>query len=300
MAATPEASRHPGEQRQIADPEAVTGVRQPVHPPDAGPRVLFDEAHANVHRLDGRYRPFGEVLRSDGYRVEVNTEPFDSQAFAERLGETRVLVSVNATAAEPVAYRPAEIEVITTWVEEGGRLLLALDHAPFNAGRALAGAFGYDVSDAWVRTMGPCPRPEFECGSGEHVFFTVETGTLASDHPVVRGRPGLGEAVDHVVTFIGAALIPRTRPLPETDTPILVLPPRTLLMSDSRPRRNAGGQPQGVALIRGRGRVYLSGEAALFTAQIHELGGPIGFNAPGGDQNRQFLLNVLHWLDGVI
>ena len=62
----------------------------------------------------------------------------------------------------------------------------------------------------------------------------------------------------------------------------------------------ATGLPQGVALTRGDGRVYLSGEAALFSAQIHELGGPTGFNAPGADQNRQFLLNVAHWLDGVI
>jgi len=56
----------------------------------------------------------------------------------------------------------------------------------------------------------------------------------------------------------------------------------------------------------GKGRVVVLGEAALLTAQIVTSpdGNPqtqrkFGMNAPGND-DRQFALNVLHWLSGVL
>jgi hypothetical protein len=49
----------------------------------------------------------------------------------------------------------------------------------------------------------------------------------------------------------------------------------------------------------GEGRVAFFGEAAMFSAQ---LAGPeqhpAGMNAPGAEENFQFVLNVLHWLSG--
>ena len=48
-----------------------------------------------------------------------------------------------------------------------------------------------------------------------------------------------------------------------------------------------------------RGRVVMSGEAAMFTAQ---LAGPqqfpAGMNAPYARNNYRLLLNIIHWLDG--
>ena len=54
----------------------------------------------------------------------------------------------------------------------------------------------------------------------------------------------------------------------------------------------------------GNGRVAIFGEAAMFSAQIATLPGnpqPIkaGMNVPGYD-NRQFALNLLHWLSGLL
>ena len=49
------------------------------------------------------------------------------------------------------------------------------------------------------------------------------------------------------------------------------------------------------------GRAAFFGDPALFTAQI---AGPdrrlVGMNARGAEQNFQFVLNVMHWLSGVI
>jgi hypothetical protein len=54
------------------------------------------------------------------------------------------------------------------------------------------------------------------------------------------------------------------------------------------------GEVQGLAFERGAGRVVVLGEAAILTAQVarHER---FGMSSPGCD-NRQFALNVVHWL----
>ncbi len=48
----------------------------------------------------------------------------------------------------------------------------------------------------------------------------------------------------------------------------------------------------------GKGRVVMSGEAAMFTAQ---LAGPqrypAGMNSPFAQNNYRLLLNIIHWLD---
>ncbi len=63
----------------------------------------------------------------------------------------------------------------------------------------------------------------------------------------------------------------------------------------------AEGLLQGGALKIGEGRVVMSGEAAMFSAQF--LGPdrePFGMNDPKAPHNPQFVLNVLHWLTGVL
>ncbi len=51
----------------------------------------------------------------------------------------------------------------------------------------------------------------------------------------------------------------------------------------------------------GHGRLAVFGEAAIFTAQIEDTNGNrIGFTVPGAEGNKQFVLNVAHWLAGLV
>jgi len=51
----------------------------------------------------------------------------------------------------------------------------------------------------------------------------------------------------------------------------------------------------------GKGRVAVFGEAAMFSAQLAGPNkAPMGMNAPIAAQNPQFLLNVMHWLSGLL
>ena len=61
------------------------------------------------------------------------------------------------------------------------------------------------------------------------------------------------------------------------------------------PANPPAGGAQAVAFEYGRGRVVVLGEAAMISAQIDDRGDKFGMNQPGID-NRQFALNVLHWL----
>ncbi len=45
--------------QQVADPDFDTSVARPAYPP-GGPVVVLDEAHANFHTADGRYKPFAD------------------------------------------------------------------------------------------------------------------------------------------------------------------------------------------------------------------------------------------------
>src|SRR5687767_7640943 len=81
--------------QQMADPEFNTNVSNPAFSRN-GPRVLFDEAHNNFHTMDGRYKPFVELIINDGYRVIRNRVPFSKVS----LDSFKVLVIANALGGE--------------------------------------------------------------------------------------------------------------------------------------------------------------------------------------------------------
>ena len=63
------------------------------------------------------------------------------------------------------------------------------------------------------------------------------------------------------------------------------------------------GRAQGLAMSFGEGRFVALGEAGFLTAQVVRLSDgtetPFGLNVPGND-NRQLVLNIMHWLSGLL
>lgn len=282
--------------RQMPDPEFRPEVERPAYPAGQGPLVLIDEAHHNFHTADGRYSAFRRLLEADGFRVRPLAQP----ASAEALAEAGVLVIANPLAEEnlrrwklptPSAFSAAEIAAIEQWVAAGGSLLLIADHMPFPGAAAdLAAAFGVYFGNGFARV-----------GEEGKIVFERAAGTLA-DHPVTRGRSP-DEAVEEVVTFTGQAFRAEVEV-----SPLLVLPPGSELLlpvrawrfSERTPRLAASGLLQGAALEHGGGRLAVFGEAAMFTAQVVMRGeerlATMGMNLPEAAGNRQFLLNLAHWL----
>lgn len=282
--------------QQVADTTFRPAPSAPAYAAGTGPRVGIDEAHHNFHTFGGRYLPFAELLRRDGYRVTAFGSPFT----AEALRSVDVLVVANALAARnetdwtlptPSAFTPEEILAVRAWVAGGGSLLLIADHMPFAGAAAdLAAAFGIRWANGFA----------LDGESQAPMAFRRADGTLAR-HPVREGRL-LEERIDSVYSFVGSALR-----MPPGGRPVLILrsgvvslfPQRAWRFSRATPRRSAAGWLQGGTLEVGRGRVAAFGEAAMFSAQTAD-GRPMGMNHPLAGQNWRFVLNVLHWLSGLL
>jgi hypothetical protein len=286
--------------QQVPDSAFAPAIARPAFGQGAGPVVLVDEAHTNFHTADGRYYAFAQLLRRDGYVVRGLREPFT----AASLAGTRVLVIANALHARnetdwvlptPSAFTAEEIAAVEAWVRGGGSLLLIADHMPFpGAADGMAAAFGVAMGNGFA----------YDSTEQQSRFRFSRANGLLAEHAVTNGR-GPEERVDSVDSFTGQAFR-----LVGTDAqPLLTLAPGTMLLlpevawqfSPLTQRMRAGGLLHGAVLRHGRGRVAVFGEAAMFSAQ---LGGParnpMGMNDPGAPQNVQFLLNVMHWLTGLI
>jgi hypothetical protein len=285
--------------QQQANPDFDPTVADPAYPPGEGPRVLFDEAHHNFHTADGRYEPFVRLITADGFSVSVNREPFT----AASLEGHDILVIASARGAPlgspsqaEIPFTDAEADAVRDWVRDGGGLLLITDHPPAaTPPRPLAERFGITLVDA-------VPRDTLHFHQSHlWLVFSRGHGTLL-DHPITRGR-NAAERVDRVVLPAGNSLKP-----PPNAVEILKLPP-TAMERYERPSVGdtavnalvpAVGTSQGIALSYGAGRVLSLGEAAAWTSQIFGAGGePTGLDEPGF-QNRQFILNAMRWLGGLL
>lgn len=291
--------------QQVPDTTYDTRVARPAYT-SRGPTVLFDEAHHNFHTTTGRYRVFAELLRHDGYRVVPNTRPFS----VATLSGGSVLVIANALGADALddpaashdAFTQEECNAVKSWVHGGGALFLIADHVPMGAAaQTLAARFGVIMRSGYTidPELGDHDNPSF-------VTYTEGRG-LNVNHPIMRGRDST-ERVRRVLAFTGQSLTG-----PNESVPLLQLSSSAIdlmvafgaPMDSIRPdqRRSAAGRSQAIALRLGRGRVVVAGEAAMFSAQLAGPPGPdqfkMGMNQPGTD-DRQFTLNVMHWLTGLL
>jgi hypothetical protein len=274
---------------QRPDPDFDPRIPAPAYPsapgaPGRHPRVAIDEAHRNFHTAGGRYRPFAELLRSDGYAVSSNQRAFDADA----LRDIDVLVIANAMGPGEHEGRPAftpdEDAAVAAWVRSGGALFLIADHAPFGSAAArLAARFGVTMHLRFARD------DDFHDGWDNERLEFSRTNRLLADNPITRGRSA-SERVNRVVTFTGQSLSG-----PPDAIPLLRLSDGAYDWESREVRAPANGHVQALALVAGSGRVVVSGEAALFTAQIDPLGRKFGMNRTDTD-DRQLLLGILHWL----
>lgn len=272
---------------QHSDPTFDTHIQSPAYDGGAGsvhPRVVMDEAHRNFHTASDRYQPFAELLRSDGYEVTNNQQAFT----AETLTNADVLVIANAMGPDGHETRPAltpeEEAGVVEWVRRGGALFLIADHSPFGAAVArFAGRFGITMHLRFARD------DRFHDGwDNERLDFSRANGLLGHN-PITDGRSP-NETVKRVVTFTGQSLSG-----PPDAIVLLRLSDDAYDWESRKIRFPAKGHAQALALNFGRGRLVVSGEAALFSAQVDPLGMKFGMNRAGND-DRQFLLNILHWL----
>jgi hypothetical protein len=281
--------------QQIADPHFNARVEVPAYTKNF-PRVLFDEAHNNFHTPAGRYKPFADLIFSDGYQVVSNRKPFTK----ESLQTFKILVIANALGAEDMddegagspAFTEEESDAVRDWIRGGGALLFIADHAPFgSAAESLAKRLGVDMSKGFTTDAANSDKDSNNPGL---IVYSRENHLLA-DHPIINGR-NESERISRVITFTGQSLKGPDGSdafMKLADTAVDHIPP---------PGKNvsAAGRAQGIAFRLGKGRVVVLGEAGMLTAQVTGRDNkPFGMNIPGID-NKQLALNIMHWLSGLL
>ncbi|HEV8482188.1 MAG TPA: DUF4350 domain-containing protein [Blastocatellia bacterium] len=283
--------------QQVADPDFDTKVTKPAYT-TKHPRVLLDEAHNNFHTAGGRYKPFADLITSDGYQVTPGKQKFA----LDTLKGIDVLVISNALgaplmgspAASNSAFTDEECDAVRDWVRAGGHLLLIADHAPAGAANEKLGMrFGVGMSKGYTAD------PANHDGDNEGSITYTPANKLLADHPITRGR-NASEKISNIIAFTGQSLKG-----PEGSVAFMKLADTavdlTLRGQGVEPTRaSAAGRAQGIAFKLGKGRAVVLGEAAMLSAQ---LVGPekmkFGMNRPGLD-NRQLALNIMHWLSGLL
>ena len=292
--------------QQSADTSFDTTVARPAYASEH-PKVLFDEAHHNIHTATGLYSPFANLITNDGYQVVRNKQPFSRKT----LEGYSVLVIANALGANEKGDDPAfseeESDAVRDWVQAGGSLLLITDHAPTGAAaESLAKRFGVEMSKGMTEDS---KNYDNTSGDTSQLVFTRENGLLL-DHPITRGRDA-NERVNRVMTFTGQSLKASESGiafLKLGDSAINRAATITVEKSgrETRVLINYGegvpatGYAQAVALQFGKGGIVILGEAAMLTAQLDgKTKKPFGMNVPGID-NRQLALNIMHWLSHIL
>lgn len=300
--------------QQVPDPNFEVKVAKPAYT-DKHPRVLFDEAHFNVHTSTGGYKAFADLVSNDGYQVVPNTKPFD----AKTLAGADILVIANARGearpSEKPAFTEAECDAVRDWVRAGGSLLFVTDHYPTgHAAENLAKRFSVDMSKGTTTDSAPATSG----GGGQGTLLFSRDNKLLADHAITRGR-NEAERLNQVMTFTGQSLKGPEGSvafLKLSDTAVDRLPlgagstgqaaggpqarRRAPGATSGDPQVSAAGHAQGVALTFGKGRVVVLGEASELSAQLAgPQKRPMGMNHPGID-NRQMALNIVHWLSGLI
>ena len=285
--------------QQVADPDFDTKVARPAYT-KKHPKVFLDEAHNNFHTASGRYKPFADLIGSDGYQVTPNKQKFSK----ETLKGCDVLVISNALGAavmgSPEASNPAftedECDAVREWVRAGGNLLLIADHAPMGAANERLGLhFGVEMSKGYT---GDAPNRYEETESDSNIRYD-RINKLLGDHAITRGRDA-SEKISRIIAFTGQSLkgpAGSVAFMKLADSAFDFTPAR---QGSEAKQTSAAGRAQGIALKFGKGRVVVLGEAAMLSAQLI---GPqkmkFGMNRQGLD-NRQIALNIMHWLSRLI
>jgi hypothetical protein len=308
--------------QMMPDPKADATVANPAYK-TSHPKLAIDQAHGNIHTKDGLFQPFAQLAANDGYQVVANTNAFtqDSLKGIDVLVISNPLGTLsNDNSNSTPAFTPAECDAVYDWVQHGGTLFLIADHAPIgDAAQPLAQRFGTTLGNNVVFDTNPDNFTE------DHATVLVfsDRNHFLGQSPIMQGRND-AERIHRLVAFTGESVS-----IPKGATALLILSPTAGVVSNGQDlepmfdkdaakakaareaalkRAPAGAQSMAVAFLSGKGRVVISGEAGMMTAQVFEekqkdgsmkVVGAMGWEVPGND-DRQYVLNILHWLSGEI
>lgn len=286
--------------QQVIDSSFTYNVINPAYHLNKGPIIYIDEYHNNDMSLNNRMFPLINVLKKDGYQIKSLNKPISKSS----LNNSKMLIIIGALHKTNIdnwklptlsAFSENEILELLKWINEGGSLLLVADHMPFpGAISKLSSRLGVEWYNGFV----------IDSVNWGMSTFSEREGTLAK-HPLLNGR-NKNEKVNWIATYYGSGFKLKD----STISGLLSFNnPNIVSYQTKEAWRMYADTPivpskelfQAAVMRRGKGKVAFIGEASLFSAQlVGKDRNPVGINFQNNNQNLQFVLNLLHWLSGVI
>lgn len=186
--------------------------------------------------------------------------------------------------------------------KKGGSLLYGIDHSPYNyAGEKLLRRLGVEISfgvveDSVYSEAGIEKGPE---GRRATLVFSRKNGLLGN-HAIMNGRNS-NERINRIAVSSGQSIKP-----PKGSSVLLKLSASAYnagVGSVAAYRKSLGAyNASAIGFTLGAGRVVITSDCSMWTAQLVTLNDKwIEFGMARQDlDNRQFALNVMHWLSHLI
>lgn len=281
--------------QQVADTSYRFPILSPAYNVAKGPVILFDQFHNNPFTLKGQYSAFTRLLSDDGYVLTAAKEKIT----AELLRKTKIYVTVNAM-FDPMnwdrdmrsAYSDQEIDALDEWVRDGGSLFLVTDHMPCGASaQSIARRFSFNIMNGFAHRKDRQPE-----------IFSRKNNNLR-EHAITTVQ---GARIDSIMVFSGSGFVvpPEASVISTLGADYNIYMPEkashlTGDIPDTIPAVSGIGFANGASMQVGKGRIVLFADASPFSAQLEGIkSNKRGMNHPAAGQNAQFLLNIIHWLDG--
>jgi hypothetical protein len=290
--------------QQVNDSSFNTHLINPAYS-NRHPLVLIDAGHYNAFVTLNRIQPFSNLIRADGCNVDIVKRRFSPNLLSNYdicVIFTAQGGSDESDSTEFSAFSDSEIEALVNWIKNGGSLLFGVDHSPFNyAGNKLLESLGIGLSFGRIEDS-VFSEGGIESGSdgrrGSLIFS--RQNELLGNHVITSGR-NYQEQINKVVTDGGQALKP-----PKGSITLFRISNTAynsgIGNSDSYRMPVGGYNAQAIAFTLGKGRAVITADCSMWTAQLVKLNNnwvKYGMSRTDTD-NRQFALNVMHWLSHII
>lgn len=274
----------------VADTTFDVSVSKPVCNSNC-PNILIDYVHniTAITSLENDFKSLSQLFSNDGFKVVKNYGPLTLQSLAH----TKILVLRGGE------FEKNEIQILNTWVRQGGSLLTFTHHDWLKFDEVLQ-SFGIQTKEIEITddSLHGLLRDRFIV-IPSYIYFS-ESDSLLGKHIILAGR-NASEKITRVQTLASKTIIG-----PSGSSVLLRLSKSAVdfMSIDTQDRtsrvpvRTKGTRSLGLAFSYGNGKVVVTDSWAL-KALLFENSerGKLGMNTPGND-NKQFALNIIRWLAG--
>ncbi|WP_157585569.1 hypothetical protein [Runella zeae] len=268
--------------------------------------LLIDTYHKTVFQRpqkDQANEVMLKLARQDGFRIDYINKPHLKEnlqsgaiLLIEGLPNEQIIVNEHPKAIfQKSPLSDAEVDNITRWIANGGRLFLFLSHYPNGSGgKPLLEALGVRFRD------GGASHPNFPGINGDPCAWftmTLDNGLINNNHPV------LSDIKDQELSVKTARFLCATAIFRNPEDVILAFPKGTTHLAPyenerSELRETSDSYAGLLGFVFGKGKVIISSDLGVFRNQKVINGNMVYYNTitdPKAD-NAKLLVNCLRWL----